>query len=94
MRLEGKVAIITGSASGIGRGMALALAKEGAHVAIVDVNEEMGKKTLAEINQHTEGMLFISDISKRENVEYVVSEVVKKRGKLDILINNAHSTLR
>ena len=92
MRLEGKVAIITGSASGIGRGMALALAKEGAHVAIVDVNEEMGKKTLAEINQHTEGMLFISDISKRENVEYVVSEVVKKRGKLDILINNAHAS--
>ena len=92
MRLEGKVAIITGSASGIGRGMALALAKEGAHVAIVDINEETGKKTLAEINQHTEGMLFISDISKRENVEYVVSEVVKKRGKLDILINNAHAS--
>src|SRR5699024_5924516 len=89
MRLEGKVAIITGSASGIGRGMALALAKEGAHVAIVDINEETGKKTLAEINQHTEGMLFTSDKSQRANVECVVSEVVNKRGELDILINNA-----
>lgn len=66
MRLEGKVAIITGSASGIGRGMALALAKEGAHIVIVDINEEMGQKTLAEINQHNEGMLLIADISKKK----------------------------
>ncbi|MER2122081.1 MAG: SDR family oxidoreductase [Solibacillus sp.] len=92
MRLDGKVAIITGSASGIGRGMALALAKEGAHVAIVDINEEMGQKTLAEINEHNEGMLLIADISKKENVEQIVSDVVNKFGKLDILINNAHAS--
>ncbi len=46
MRLKNKVAIVTGSASGIGKGIALALAKEGAHVAIVDVNEEKGQETL------------------------------------------------
>lgn len=44
MRLDGKVAIVTGSASGIGRGIAHAMAKEGAHVAIVDVNEEKGRQ--------------------------------------------------
>ncbi len=59
MRLQGKVGIVTGSASGIGRGIALAMAKEGAHIAIVDVNEEKGKETLAEVNKFTEGLLFI-----------------------------------
>ncbi|MBP2079405.1 SDR family NAD(P)-dependent oxidoreductase [Oceanobacillus polygoni] len=90
MRLQDKVAIVTGSASGIGRGIALAMAKEGAHVAIVDVNEEKGKATFAEINQFAEGLLFIKDISIKENIEEIVTEVVKKFGKLDILVNNAH----
>lgn len=90
MRLQGKVAIVTGSASGIGKGIALAMAKEGAHIAIIDVNEEMGRETLAEVNQYTEGLLFIKDISVKENINEIVSEVVKKFGKLDILVNNAH----
>lgn len=90
MRLQDKVAIVTGSASGIGRGIALAMAKEGAHVAIVDVNEEKGKATFAEINQFAEGLLFIKDISIKENIEEIITEVVKKFGKLDILVNNAH----
>ncbi|MBB4824738.1 NAD(P)-dependent dehydrogenase (short-subunit alcohol dehydrogenase family) [Sporosarcina luteola] len=92
MRLKGKVGIVTGSASGIGRGIALAMAKEGAHIAIVDINEEKGKQTLEEVNQYTEGMLFIQDISKKENVESIVKEVVNKFGKLDILVNNAHAS--
>lgn len=92
MRLEGKVAIITGSASGIGRGIAHAMAKEGAHVAIVDINEEKGQSTLQELNEFTEGMLFIKDISKPENVQEVVRSVVEKFGKLDILVNNAHAS--
>ncbi|RNB82614.1 SDR family oxidoreductase [Brevibacillus nitrificans] len=90
MRLQGKVGIVTGSASGIGRGIALAMAKEGAHIAIVDVNEEKGKDTLAQVNPYTEGMLFIKDISVKENVDEIVAAVVKKFGKLDILVNNAH----
>lgn len=92
MRLRGKVAIVTGSASGIGRGIALAMAKEGAHVAIVDINEEKGQDTLKELNEVTEGMLFIKDIAKQENVVEVVQAVVEKFGKLDILVNNAHAS--
>ncbi|WP_163877250.1 SDR family NAD(P)-dependent oxidoreductase [Paenibacillus favisporus] len=90
MKLQGKVGIITGSASGIGKGMALAMAKEGAHIAIVDMKEAKGKETLAEINQYTEGMLFIKDISKQESAHEIVADVVKRFGKLDILVNNAH----
>ncbi|MCH6267265.1 SDR family NAD(P)-dependent oxidoreductase [Neobacillus citreus] len=92
MKLQGKVAIVSGSASGIGRGIALAMAKEGAHIAIVDVNEEKGKETLADVTQFTEGMLFIKDISVKENVYAIVDAVVKKFGKLDIMVNNAHAS--
>lgn len=92
MRLKDKVAIVTGSASGIGKGIALAMAKEGAHVAIVDINEEKGRETLQELNQHTEGSLFIRDISQEENVAQIVKEVVQQFGKLDILVNNAHAS--
>lgn len=90
MRLQGKVAIVTGSASGIGKGIALAMAKEGAHIAVVDVNEEKGNETIKELNEITESMLFIKDISKQENIAEIVRAVVAKFGKLDILVNNAH----
>lgn len=92
MKLKGKVAIITGSASGIGRGIALAMAKEGAHIAVIDINEEKGQETLEELNKLTESMLFIKDISKQENISMIVQEVVAKFGKLDILVNNAHAS--
>src|SRR5699024_10868705 len=78
--------------SGIGKGIALAMAKEGAHVAIVDINEEKGQETLQELNQHTEGSLFIRDISQEENVAQIVKEVVQQFGKIDILVNNAHAS--
>lgn len=92
MRLSNKVAIVTGSASGIGAGISLAMAKEGAHVALVDVNEEKGKEMLARINKLQEGMLFIKDISIEENVKDIVDAVIEKHGKLDILVNNAHAS--
>jgi len=90
MKLEGKVGIITGGAAGIGKGMALAMAKEGAHITIVDVDEAAGEDTLEEINEFTEGHLIVKDISNPENVDAIVSEVVDKFERLDILVNNAH----
>lgn len=92
MKLKNKVGIVTGSASGIGKGIALAMAKEGAHIAIVDINEEKGKETLTEINQYTEGMLFIEDISVEANVISIVQKVIDKYDQLDILVNNAHAS--
>lgn len=90
MRLKDKVGIITGGASGIGKGIALAMAKEGAQITIVDVNTETGEETLAEINEYTKGHLIVKDISKVDNVKEIVSEVVDKFGRLDVLVNNAH----
>src|SRR5699024_8255621 len=51
-----------------------------------------GKETLTEINQYTEGMLFIEDISVEANVISIVQKVIDKYGKLDILVNNAHAS--
>jgi len=68
------------------------MAKEGAHVALVDVSEEKGKEMLVRINTLQEGMLFIKDISKEENVKDIVDAVIEKHGKLDILVNNVHAS--
>lgn len=92
MRLKGKVAIITGGAGGIGRGIALAMAKEGARVAIVDINEKKANSTIQEINEYTEGLSFVKDISNLENIKEIIHSVVEKFGKLDILVNNAHAS--
>lgn len=92
MRLNEKVAIITGSGSGIGRGIALAMAKEGAHIVIIDINQEVAEATLRAVNAYQEGLLFIKDISKQENVSGIVEEVIEKYGKIDILVNNAHAS--
>lgn len=90
MKLKDRVALITGGASGIGKGIALAMAKEGAKVVIVDVNEESGKEALAELNEWSKAHLIISDISKRENTKKIVEETVETFGELNILVNNAH----
>lgn len=80
MKLKDKVALIIGAASGIGRGIALAMAKEGAKVVIVDVNEEDGQKTVAELNEISKAHLIINDISIRENLTKIVEETVETFG--------------
>lgn len=90
MKLKDKVALITGGAAGIGKGIALAMAKEGAKVVIVDLNDKAGKETLVELNEYSKGHYINSDISVRENLTNLIEETVDKFGTLNILVNNAH----
>jgi NAD(P)-dependent dehydrogenase (short-subunit alcohol dehydrogenase family) len=89
-RLEGKVSIITGSGSGIGRGVARLFAKEGAGVAVVDVKSEGGMETVDLIKKEGgEASFFQANVLNSSQVKSVVQKVVEKYGKINILHNNA-----
>ncbi len=89
MKLKNKVAIITGSSRGIGKATAILFAKEGAKVVIncKDQTEE-AKKVVSAIG-NTKAIFIQADVSKEEDVKRLVSETIKKFGKIDILVNNA-----
>ena len=90
MELKGKVALITGAASGIGESTALLFAKEGARVFLTDIDNEKGEKLAKKINEDGgEAVFFKADISKAQDSENIVNQAVKKFGKLDIAVNNA-----
>ena len=92
-RLQGKTALITGAGGGIGKGMALAFVKEGAKVAIVDINEELGAKAEKELQVYSPESFFIKgDLMDHQNLYKLVEEAVARFGKLDILVNNAHAS--
>ncbi len=91
--LKGKVAIVTGSARGIGRAIALGLARRGADVVITDVDDEQAGATSREIVASGRRSLAIRcDVSKREEVVSLVDRTVKELGRLDIFVNNAGIT--
>lgn len=93
MRLQSKVAIITGGARGIGKETALVFAREGAKVVICDTNEQVGREALKEILAiNPEAMFFTVDVTNRAEVETMVNGVVARFGRIDILINNAGIT--
>jgi sorbitol-6-phosphate 2-dehydrogenase len=89
--LEGRVAIVTGGALGIGRACAEGLAEVGVHVVIADVNEEAGTQTAAAIEERfgVPARFVGTDVSSAAAVENLVAETVKAFGRLDILVNNA-----
>jgi len=91
MGLSGKVALITGSARGIGKAIALELVNHGANIVINDIlTKNEINKTLEEIKQSTNKAIGIrADITKLDEVESMVKEIINKFGKVDILINNA-----
>lgn len=94
-RLEGKIALITGGASGIGKGMAMSFVKEGAKVAIVDLNEEVGQQTVKELQEIQPDSYFIqANLAEHDKLQSIVATVIEKFGKLDILVNNAHASKR
>ncbi|CAO3683496.1 unnamed protein product [Rhizopus microsporus] len=92
-RLSGKVAIVTGAASGIGFETAVLFAKEGAKVVCADLNEEGTKKTVAKIaeivGKEGTSVPFKVDVSKEAEVKALVDKAVDTFGKLDIMFNNA-----
>lgn len=90
MRLQDKVALITGASSGIGREAALLFASEGAKVVVVDVNDKEGKKTVKLIQEAGgEAAYTHADVSKAEDCAKMVKFAERKFGKLNILFNNA-----
>jgi len=88
--LEGKVAIITGAASGIGRATAILFARKGAKVAMIDKNDTGGRETLKLIHEEGKEAIFVhGDVSKASDVENMVQKTMDSFGRIDILVNNA-----
>ncbi len=93
MELKNKVAVVTGAAQGIGKVIALFLARKGAAVVVSDINLEMAEKTAREIEDGGGKCLALkSDVSNYEEAEKIVKEAVAQLGSLDILVNNAGIT--
>ena len=89
-RLTDKVAVITGAASGIGKEIALAFAREGAKVVIADLDPQAAQKTASEIDPALRRALGVAmDVSNEEQVEAGITRVIETFGRLDILISNA-----
>jgi 3-oxoacyl-[acyl-carrier protein] reductase len=91
--LKGKVAIVTGGAQGIGRAIALTLARSGADVVISDINLEKAQETAREIEAlNVRSLAIKSNVADVNEVEQMVKESVDKLGRIDILVNNAGIT--
>jgi NAD(P)-dependent dehydrogenase (short-subunit alcohol dehydrogenase family) len=90
LRLKNKIAIITGGAQGIGKSVALSFAKEGASIAICDINEKEGKNVIKAIKRKKRDAIFIKcDVSNEEDVNNAVKSTLEYFKKIDILVNNA-----
>lgn len=90
MKLKDKVAIITGSTSGIGRAAAILFAQEGARVVVAGRRSEAGQTTVKEIQGNGGDALFIkTDVSETEQVKHLVEKTIAIYGKIDVLFNNA-----
>lgn len=93
MNIQGKVAIITGGARGIGKGTALRFANAGAKVVIADFDSAAGQETVAQIIAAGGEALFVKvDVTSREQVRAMVESAVEAFGRVDVLINNAGIT--
>jgi len=88
-RLDGKVALVTGGASGIGRAICLSFAKEGATIVCNDIALEPAQKVVEECGQQKQGLAVKADVSKSRQVVAMFDRINKKFSHLDVLVNNA-----
>lgn len=89
MRLQDKVAIITGAGSGLGRAAALLFAQEGAKIVAADIMEEQGAETVRQIEASGGDAIFVRvDVTKAADIENMVKAAVERHGRLNILFNN------
>ena len=87
MRLINKTAIITGSADGIGKAIAIKFAEQGANVVVCDINGKLGKNVVKLLNENA---VFVKcDVSVEKDVNNVIKECIKHFKRIDILVNNA-----
>ena len=93
-KVNGKVAIVTGGAMGLGKAMAEALAQAGADIVIADIKLDLAQETAKAIADN-EGVktTALKDVTNPENVSKMVDDVVNEYGKVDILVNNAGMTI-
>ncbi|WP_159881047.1 SDR family NAD(P)-dependent oxidoreductase [Paenibacillus puerhi] len=90
MRLAGKITLITGAGSGIGRSSALRFAEEGASVIIADLDEAKGQETAAEIRLAGGSAIFLkANVTEPESVQTLVTGAIAEYGRIDVLFNNA-----
>lgn len=89
-RVKDKVAIVTGGASGIGEASAKLLAREGANIAITDIDDNNGNRVVSEIKADGgEAVFYHMDVTKENEIELTFAEIYRKNGKLNILVNSA-----
>ncbi|WP_328429781.1 SDR family NAD(P)-dependent oxidoreductase [Streptomyces sp. NBC_00443] len=94
-RLSGKVALVTGGGQGVGRGIALALAAQGSAVVISGRTESRLKDTAGEITERGgKAHTVVGDVGERVDVDHMVAETVREFGRLDVLVNNAQSSVQ
>jgi Dehydrogenases with different specificities (related to short-chain alcohol dehydrogenases) len=89
MRLKDKVAIVTGAASGIGKEIATAFAREGAKVVIADLNQKAADAAAAELGDARKAIGVVMDVTNEQQVEAGVARTVEQFGKIDVLVSNA-----
>src|SRR6476661_9868930 len=89
-RVEGKVALVTGAANGIGRSAVLVLAREGAKIVATDLQDEKGEGLLRELRASgCECAYYHHDVTREEDWQSIVAQIRSRFGRLDVLVNNA-----
>ena len=90
-RLTGRVAIVTGAGQGIGRGIALVFAREGARVCVAELKSHRAERTAEEIRAAgVEAIALTVDVGRRADIEQMIADTVTRFGSVDVLVNNAH----